>query len=180
MLVIFGSSRDGNTEQLTNIMLEGVAAERIYLREKNILPITDKRHDPEGFALVPDDYQAIVNTMLAHDTIIFVTPLYWYGMSGYMKNFVDRWSQSLRDRELQFAEKMKNKRMYVVVVGGDQPKIKALPLIMQFQYIFAFLGASFEGHVIGEGNKPADVLADEEAIGQAKYYNRRFLRLNER
>ena len=38
--------------------------------------------------------------------------------------------------------------MYVVIVGGDNPKLKALPLISQFQYIFEFVGSSFEGYII--------------------------------
>lgn len=42
--------------------------------------------------------------------------------------------------------------MYVVIVGGDNPKLKALPLIAQFQYIFDFVGSSFEGYVIGDAN----------------------------
>ena len=39
--------------------------------------------------------------------------------------------------------------MYVVIVGGDNPKVKALPLIAQFQYIFDFVGSSFEVMLLG-------------------------------
>lgn len=89
-----------------------------------------------------------------------------------MKNFIDRWSESLRDPDLRFAERMKNKKMYVVIVGGDDPKRKALPLIMQFQYIFDFVGASFEDYIIGEGNKPGDIMTDHEALHKARFLNK--------
>lgn len=60
MFILHGSSREnGNTESIINLLLEGIEAERIYLREKNILPIVDKRHDPEGFPQRHDEYEEI-------------------------------------------------------------------------------------------------------------------------
>ncbi|MFF3021697.1 flavodoxin family protein [Gottfriedia sp. NPDC057948] len=172
MFIIHGSSREnGNTEQLTNLITKDVAKTEVQLRHKHIKAINDQRHEPNGFQPIDDDYEEIVREMLEHDTIIFSTPLYWYGMSGYMKNFIDRWSQSLRNKDLQFAEKMKNKKMYVVIVGGDQPKIKALPLILQFKHIFEFVGATLEGHIIGTGNSPGAILEDQLAIQQAQLLN---------
>ncbi|HYK75236.1 MAG TPA: flavodoxin family protein [Pseudoneobacillus sp.] len=173
MFVIYGSSRpNGNTEQLSNVIFQGIEKEEVYLRNLNILPITDKRHDSEGFQEVGDDYSRIAKQMLEHEEIVFVTPLYWYGMSGHLKNFIDRWSQSLRDKELNFAEQMKDKKMYVVVVGGKEARLKALPLIGQFKYIFEFMNASFEGYLIGEASIPGDILKDEWAIEQAKSLNK--------
>lgn len=175
MFVIHGSSRqNGNTEALTHMMIEGVETEQIYLRDYTVHPITDQRHDAEGFQTVHDDYEHLTKRMLEHDTIIFATPLYWYGMSGHMKNFVDRWSQSLRDTSLHFKEKMKGKKMYVVIVGGDNPQLKALPLIAQFQYIFDFIGSSFEGYIIGNANGLDEIQNDAEALTKAKIYNNEF------
>ncbi len=175
MFVIHGSSRqNGNTETLTHMMIDRIKTEQIYLRDYTVHPITDQRHDTEGFQPVNDDYQTLIEQMLEHDTIIFATPLYWYGMSGHMKNFVDRWSQSLRDTSLHFKEKMKGKKMYVVIVGGDNPKLKALPLIAQFQYIFDFVGSSFEGYVIGDANGLDEIKNDAEALTKAQLYNSEF------
>ncbi|MFT0560679.1 flavodoxin family protein [Bacillus cereus] len=175
MFVIHGSSRqNGNTEALTHMMIENIETEQIYLLDHTVYPITDQRHDAEGFQSVNDDYEQLTKRMLEHDTIIFATPLYWYGMSGHMKNFVDRWSQSLRDTSLHFKEKMKGKKMYVVIVGGDNPKLKALPLIAQFQYIFDFVGSSFEGYVIGDANGLDEIKNDAEALAKAQLYNNKF------
>lgn len=64
--------------------------------------------------------------------------------------------------------------MYVVIVGGDNPKLKALPLIAQFQYIFDFIGSSFEGYIIGDANAPDEISNDKEALVKAKLYNEQF------
>ncbi|MED4989299.1 MULTISPECIES: flavodoxin family protein [Parageobacillus] len=177
ILVLNGSSREnGNTEQLTDVILEGVSSTRINIRDFLIQPIVDKRHDPAGFTKVSDDYDQIIELVLQHDVLIFATPIYWYGMSGHMKQFIDRWSQSLRDTRFSFKEEMKKKKAFVIICGGDNPYIKGLPLIQQFQYIFQFMGIEYIGYVIGEGNAPGDVLRDERAIGQAKYWNTFFVR----
>ena len=64
--------------------------------------------------------------------------------------------------------------MYVVIVGGDNPKVKALPLIAQFQYIFDFVGSSFEGYVIGNANGLDEIKNDAEALAKAQLYNDTF------
>lgn len=172
VLAIYGSHRvHSNSEKLANIVLEGIQCNKIYLRDKVIQPIDDQRHTDGGFQYVIDDYDGIVIEMLKHDVLIFVTPIYWYGMSGRMKNFVDRWSQSLRDERFRFKEEMETKKAYVVVTGGDQPRIKGLPLIQQFKYIFDFVSIEFSGYIIGEGNKPGDILKDSRALLDAKSLN---------
>jgi len=172
ILVLQGSSRDeGNTEQLVSLALEGIPYTNIRLREQHIKPIFDQRHAPGGFTAVDDDYDAVIEAVLAHDFLIFATPIYWYGMSGQMKNFVDRWSQSLRDRRYAFKEALGQKQAYVITTGGDQPTIKGLPLIQQFQYIFEFVGMPFTGYIIGEGNKPGEILRDQRALSNAKQLN---------
>ncbi|WP_243388336.1 flavodoxin family protein [Bacillus kexueae] len=178
VVVLNGSTRpNGNTEQLTNHILEGLKYTTIHLKDHTILPIEDKRHDSEGFQPIDDDYDQIIKQVLEANIIIFATPLYWYGMSGPMKNFVDRWSQSLRDQQLNFKEEMSKKKMFVITVGGDNAKIKGLPLIQQFQYIFDFVSASFEGYVIGSGNQPGEVLQDEQALQQAEPLRNKLNRL---
>lgn len=173
---IIGSSREeGNTELLTKMALDGSVYTPILLKEKRIMPIDDLRHAAGGFQEVEDDYNEVIDLVLDHDVIIFSTPVYWYGMSGLMKNFVDRWSQSLRDTRFEFKKEMNQKKAYVITCGGDHPKIKALPLIQQFQYIFDFMGMSFEDYIIGQANAPGEIVNDEKAVSAAKQWNAAFL-----
>jgi multimeric flavodoxin WrbA len=164
--VIYGGTRaNGNTEILTERVVQGIETERIYLRDHVIHPIQDQRHTATGFDAVVDDYDAVMRRILPHDLLLFVTPVYWYSMSGYMKNFIDRWSQTLRDTNFpDFKVKMAAKTAYVIAVGGDRATLKGLPLVQQFQYIFEFMGIRYGGYILGQGNKPGDVLEDEAAL----------------
>lgn len=172
LLAIYGSTRrHGNSELLAEAVLKGVPATRIHLAERQIQPILDQRHEPGGFTPVADDLDEVASELLSHQILLFVTPLYWYGMSGLMKNFVDRWSQLLRDRRYAFAERMAHKTAYLVVVGGDEPRRKALPLVEQFSYICEYVGMTYAGYIIGEGNRPGDIVADRRAMGEAALLN---------
>lgn len=170
--VLNGSGRPGgNTELLTNVVLDGLPHTELVLREKRILPIVDQRHTEGGFQPVDDDYDSVVEAVLSHETLIFVSPVYWYGVSGLLKNFIDRWSQSLRDPRYNFKEAMSKKQAFVLVAGGDNPRIKALPLIQQLRYTFDFVGMPLSGYIIGQASKPGEILEDSRAITEAKWLN---------
>jgi multimeric flavodoxin WrbA len=173
ILALYGSSRKhGNSELLADKVLENIEHTKRYLTDYHITPIDDRRHEPGGFSeSIDDDYNRLISEFLEHDVVIYVTPVYWYGMSGLMKNFVDRWTESLRDRELHFKEKMQGIKPYVVIAGGDLPYEKAKPLVQQFELIFDFMGVKLEDWIIGDGNKPGDVLNDEVAMRAASKMN---------
>lgn len=182
--VIYGGTRkESNTEILAENIVRGISAERIYLRNYNIQPIEDLRHAEGGFHPINDDYNSIIDRIMSNNILLFVTPIYWYSMSGIMKNFIDRWSQTLRDaRYPGFKEALEIKKAFVIAAGGDQPHFKGLPMIQQFQYIFDFIGISFEGYIIGNGNKPGDIHEDKEAQCAAAELNKKlqtFVKLQE-
>lgn len=178
VLVINGSSRKkGNSEYLTEVLLNEIAHSALFLRDYRIHPIVDQRHETNGFEVVNDDYDKVIKQVLDYDILIFATPLYWYGMSGLMKNFVDRWSQSLRDKTMDFRGEMAKKQAFVLIVGGDRVHIKALPLVQQFQYIFDFMNMSMIGYLIGQGTKPEEVQNDRRALENATTWNRKIQEL---
>jgi len=179
--VIYGGTRpNSNSEMLTEHVIQGLDTEEIFLRDYNIEPIIDMRHTTEGFQDRKDDYNSIIERILPHDILIFSTPIYWYSMSGIMKNFIDRWSQTLRDPNFpDFKAKMASKKAFVVAVGGDDPLIKGLPMIQQFKFIFDFMGINFAGYVIGNGNKPEDILQDKGALFTASQIQKLLTREDE-
>ncbi len=42
-------------------------------------------------------------------------------------------------------------------------------MIQQFQHIFDFVGITFEGYILGEGNKPGDIIQDLKALSAADH-----------
>lgn len=172
ILILQGSARErGNTEFLSNQIVKDLNHKQVKLRDYIVKPIIDQRHDEHGFQPVIDDYDDIITEVLSAEYLIFATPIYWYGMSGHMKNFIDRWSQSLRDPRFNFKEEMSKKRAIVTLCGGDNPKIKGLPLIQQFQYICDFVSMPLDDYVIGQARKPGQIEQDYNALMKARQIN---------
>lgn len=65
-----------------------------------------------------DRFVAIVNQMLAADTLVFSTPVYWYAMSAQMKTFFDRTSDLLNLRK-SMGRALKGRRTFLVTTGTD-------------------------------------------------------------
>ncbi|MCA1055475.1 flavodoxin family protein [Rossellomorea aquimaris] len=175
VLALLGSTRkNGNSEYLAKKILEGTDHTLVHLADKHIEPIVDLRHDEGGFSRVDDDYEELVELIEEHDVLLFATPLYWYGMSGPMKNFFDRWSQYLRDERFNLKEELTKKKAYVVISGGSSANIKGLPLVQQFNYIFEFVNMEFADYMIGAGVKPGEVRSDLAALEKAEHWNALF------
>ncbi|KAB2328911.1 flavodoxin family protein [Bacillus mesophilum] len=170
---IVGSTRKGgNTEQLTDLILKGIEHQKIYASDLHIKPIEDLRHSECGFQTVNDDYHKVINALLTSDIVIFGTPIYWYSMTGTMKNIFDRLSHAIRDKRYpHLKEHLKKLQAIAVIVGGDDPRIKGIPLIQQFQYTFEFLNMPFPAYIIGEANKPGEILKDSRALTEASWLN---------
>ncbi|EFM09423.1 NADPH-dependent FMN reductase [Paenibacillus curdlanolyticus YK9] len=162
--VIYGSARrNGNSDQLAKRLTEGFDAVHLYLSDYTIEPIKDYRHS-EKEPYPEDDYHSVIEQVLAQDTIVFATPIYWYGASGLTKTFIDRWSQSLREDREGFLAKLSGKSAWVIGIGDDEPHLKGIPLILQFQSIFEFTRTKFEGYILGKANRPGDILEDKVAL----------------
>ncbi|MBM7632207.1 flavodoxin family protein [Geomicrobium sediminis] len=175
LAVIHGSSREiSNTSYLANEVTKGIETANIYLKDLTIHQIIDQRHDADGFDRVHDDYDKIVEVFLTHDVVVFATPLYWYGMSGLMKTMFDRFSQAVRDPEYgdELKDKLAQIEPIVLIVGGDHPRMKALPLLQQFGHALTFLNFQpLSYYIVGDAGKPETMKDDSFAIAQANALN---------
>lgn len=167
-----GNRKKGNTKILTERAVKGLEINTINLTDYIIKPVEDERHSSEGFLEVKDDYREVINRVMQHDILVFATPIYWFSMTGTMKHFIDRWSQTMREPEYHnFRERMALKKAFVIVVGGDSPRIKGLPLLQQFKHIFDFVYLPFEDYIIGHANKPGEIENDYQALLSADQLN---------
>ncbi len=93
-----------------------------------------------------DDFEPLMRHVLAHDQIIFATPIYWYAASPAMKIFLDRISDFLEIPEL-LAEgrRLRGKTAYIVCTSiCDEP---AVAFMGAFRDTFKYLGMHFGGSV---------------------------------
>ncbi len=101
VLGVCGSPRKGNTEwMLTKVMdaarEAGAETELVLLRQKDIrlcrgCLTCEVDHDRKpGVCVIKDDMAVLLPKLLEANGIVFGTPVYFYLLSGLLKNFLDR------------------------------------------------------------------------------------------
>lgn len=66
-----------------------------------------------------DHFISIVQKMSEADLVILATPVYWYSMSGPMKDFIDRFSNLMGGPHKALGESLYGKRIKVLATGHD-------------------------------------------------------------
>jgi multimeric flavodoxin WrbA len=158
-IAVFSSSRRrGNTGQLIDRIAMELNIEVVDLAAQRLSPF-DYDHSNRG-----DDFEPLMQRVLAHDQIIFATPIYWYAVSSAMKVFLDRFSDLLEIPDLlPEGRRLRGKNGYVVCTSiGDEPSVAFMDA---FRDTFDYLGMHFGGlaHVnCNDGYLPA--VHDSEAL----------------
>jgi multimeric flavodoxin WrbA len=112
-LVILGSARpDGETRRAVEIAFPH-NADLVVLAHHHIGGY-DYAHTNGG-----DDFQIAMEAMLAHDRIVFATPVYWYAMSALLKIFFDRLTDLTENYKAQ-GKSLKGKQAWVIASGTEE------------------------------------------------------------
>ncbi|MEO1515735.1 MAG: NAD(P)H-dependent oxidoreductase [Bacteroidota bacterium] len=92
IVIVFGSSRSGgDTRLMVDHLIGGQDWDLIDLSQKRIEPYDyDYQNQDDDFL------STVTNIIENYDLIIFATPVYWYSMSGILKNFFDRITDLLK------------------------------------------------------------------------------------
>jgi len=101
VMAVCGSPRKGNTEWMLQKVLESASAEGaetelVLLRGKDIrmckgcMTCEVGSSGKPGVCVIKDEMEPILSRMLAADVFVFGTPVYFYMLSGLLKNFMDR------------------------------------------------------------------------------------------
>ena len=152
-ILILSSSprRGGNSDTLCDELRRGAEAaghdvEKIFLRDKRINYCTgcstcsrDGKPCPQK-----DDAAEIIAKMVAADTIVMATPVYFYTMSAQMKTLIDRCCG--------LYTKMSDKEFYFIATAADEDKSHLLRTIDTFQGFLDCLDRpGVKGTVVGTG-----------------------------
>lgn len=57
--------------------------------------------------------------MIESDILYLATPVYWYAMSGHMKDFMDRFSDLMSGELKEFGENLYGKKVHLLPTGYD-------------------------------------------------------------
>ncbi len=139
-VIIQGSSKsNGNTKKVINYLNTDNNFDVIDLKTKNIGSFEyDFSNSEDDFIPLMED---IINK---YDTIIFATPVYWYSMSGTLKNFFDRLSDLLHYKK-ELGRKLRGKNM-AMISNSDENDLKdgfEMPFIESANYLsMNYLGST--------------------------------------
>jgi multimeric flavodoxin WrbA len=158
-IALFSSSRRlGNTGRL----IDRIALE-LNIEVVDLTSLRISSYD-YGHANRNDDFEPLMKLVLAHDQIVFATPIYWYAVSPAMKVFLDRISDLLELPDLlSEGRRLRGKKAYVACTSvSSEP---SMPFMDAFRETFEYLGMHFGGVVhVNCQNGYLPAVHDSEAL----------------
>lgn len=105
-----------------------------------------------GVCVLKDEFEALRPHLLAADLVVFVTPLYYFGMSAQLKRVIDRF-YSVNSQLMESA-----KQAMLLVTAGDTDPTVSDALEAHFQAICSYLRWQDGGRLLAHGvNTRADL-----------------------
>ena len=113
-----GSARsNGNTRRAADRLLDELGGSGTFVD----LSTTAIKPFAYGGAPDRDQFLSVVHQMLAHQHIVFATPVYWYSMSGLMKTMFDRLTDLLTNEAYRpLGRSLAGRDVWVLATGTDE------------------------------------------------------------
>jgi multimeric flavodoxin WrbA len=114
--------------------------------------------------IINDDFNRIGKMLLDSDGFIIGTPIYWYGVSGRLKNFIDRLT-SMENMIIHAGRSLLDGKIAAVIASGNDSGS-----IMVISYLFTVLnsmGILIPPWALAYHHTMEDVLSDEQAVSDA-------------
>lgn len=138
----------------------------IHLYEYNIKPCIGCVSDKHLVCRFPciirdDDFNKLGEVILSSDGIIFGTPIYWYSVSGVLKNFIDRMTSMENMIFHKGRSYLEGKVAGFIATGNDSGSIHVLAYMM---ITMNSMGIHVPAWAIAYHHTQDDVLDDEQAV----------------
>ncbi|MGE5188051.1 MAG: flavodoxin family protein [Betaproteobacteria bacterium] len=168
VLGLVASPRKGsNTDLLVDAVLRGASStghltEKIYLYDVDIKPCIDCRTCKKAnhTCMIVDGMTPLYSKLQNADTIIFGTPLYWYGPSAKMKLLVDRL------RPFVESKKLRGKKTVLVVPSEEGAEACTLTVSM-FYLSFKYLEMELANVLLPKASERAEIKNQPHIIAEA-------------
>lgn len=160
VLGVAGSPRrGGNTELLLDKALEGAVKgganiEKIVVRSLKISPCIECNYCfTAGECVIDDDMQSVYLKLLEADRLIFASPIFFMGLTGWVKAMVDRcqalWAKKYILKEAVVEpEKAERRRGVFISVGGTRGKRLFEGSIRAVKIFFDAIEMSYAGELL--------------------------------
>jgi multimeric flavodoxin WrbA len=172
VLAVMGSPRKGgNTEILVSKVAEGARAagaevQTVALGELQIRECDGCHACWRGRPCSKnDDMRLLYPPIAASDTIIFATPVYWYGPTALMKAFIDRFVYFNNEANRPL---VRGKRAAVAIVLEEMHEQTWRPVVEFFERSLAYLEMRLTATIIVAGVGPkGEILKHAERLEEA-------------
>ena len=152
IVVLEGSpNKNGSSNMLAESFIKGAkeaghSVQIVDVAHAKIHPCTGCIHcGYEGPCSQTDDMNVIRRTILDADMMVFVTPLYYYGMSAQLKTLIDRFcafNSSIQRKHMKAA-------LLTVAWNSDNWTFDAL--VAHYKTLVKYLRLKDQGTVLGKG-----------------------------
>lgn len=156
ILVVLASSRkNSDTRKFLEMAMVNIPHRVLDLLDYTLHPYSYSGQYPAG-----DKFDEITDLILQHRNIIFATPVYWYSMSGLLKNLFDRLTDLVTIRK-EAGRMLKGKNVFLLAVGANEvlPPGFTIPFELSAQY----LGMEYKGSIYYS----TDSTINEESLRKA-------------
>ena len=137
LMLLASARKNSDTEKFLAKAFERDPYTLVDLLDSVIAPYRyDGRYPPD------DDFFRIAEWMTRHEMIVFATPVYWYAMSGLMKNFFDRLTDLITIRK-DLGRQLKGRKTLLLAVGADEELPEGFEI--PFKLTSEYLGMVFTG-----------------------------------
>lgn len=177
--------KDGNSRYLAQAVLDGAATrghdvEIVDLVDAVTSPLRDCRvcRRENGACAIDDDHEQIfLRNVLPADGLVLATPLYWYGVSGQLKVFIDRifcYIAAGYPQSEAVERQLMGKRMVVAISSEESYPGAVAGITAQMQEMARYLHWDFVGVLRGIGNKRGEIALDPaKPLSQANAFGAR-------
>lgn len=163
--------RNGNSRALADAALEGAVSaghsvQLVHLADHVRELIRDCRacRRADGSCSIDDGFEhLLLKHLLPADAWIYTTPLYWYGVSGILKTFLDRifcYVAKSYPRSDEVSAALMHKRAAALIAAEESDVGAHLPVLHHLQELSRYLRHDFVGAVVGIGNSRGEITAD--------------------
>lgn len=166
--------RQGNSEVLLDQALKGAqeagaTVHKVNISELQINPCRacNKCHEGEP-CQQKDDMQALLTELRTCDGLIIASPLYFSGLPGPFKSFIDRTNPLWAERFLTKAPKSSRVRMGKFISTAAQVNANFRNSISEIRALFNSIGIEYTGEVlVGGVDKKGEAAARADAMREA-------------
>ena len=156
LIIISSARKESDTKKHLEKVCTGFEYDIIDLLDFEIFP-----YNYSGNYSPSDKFLGIIEKILKYDKVIFATPVYWYAMSGLMKNFLDRLTDLVTINK-SVGRNLKGMETFLFAVGSDEtlPKGFEVPFKLTSKYFgMTFIGSIYisRNHLLFDNEKSAEI-----------------------